>query len=84
MRADFLEALQEVQPAFGSVVERLEAYRLHGVVDYGARFQHLMASCRTLVQQVRACGRGGAYVSYEALGKCTWTVVLTSGGMHSF
>ena len=65
-RADFLEALLEVQPAFGSVVERLEAYRLHGIVDYGARFQHLMASCRTLVQQVRVLSRGAGALGLGA------------------
>lgn len=51
--ADFLKALDEVKPAFGAVIESLESYRLHGMIDYGARFQHLLSSCRTLVQQAR-------------------------------
>ncbi|EFN58861.1 hypothetical protein CHLNCDRAFT_29882 [Chlorella variabilis] len=46
--ADFLEALDEVKPAFGAVIESLETYRLHGMIDYGARYQHLLSSCRTL------------------------------------
>lgn len=52
--ADFLEALEEVKPAFGAVIESLESYRLHGMVDYGPRYQHLLSSCRTLVQQARS------------------------------
>lgn len=50
---DFLKALDEVQPAFGAVVETLEGYRLHGMIDYGARYQHLISSCKTLVKQVQ-------------------------------
>lgn len=50
---DFLAALDEVKPAFGAVTETLESYRLHGMIDYGPRFQHLLSSCRTLVNQVR-------------------------------
>lgn len=59
--ADFLEALDEVKPAFGAVIESLETYRLHGMIDYGARYQHLLSSCRTLVQQAsgRPLGIGG-------------------------
>ncbi|KAL4457630.1 hypothetical protein ABPG75_012495 [Micractinium tetrahymenae] len=51
---DFLEALEEVKPAFGAVIESLESYRLHGMIDYGPRYQHLLSSCRTLVQQVKS------------------------------
>lgn len=53
--ADFLQALEEVKPAFGAVIESLEAYRLHGMIEYGPRYAHLLSSCRTLVTQV---GRG--------------------------
>ena len=48
---DFVQALGEVKPAFGAVVDALESYRLRGVVDYGARHRHLLASCQTLVAQ---------------------------------
>lgn len=51
---DFLAALDEVKPAFGAVMEALESYRLHGMLDYGPRYRHLLSSCVTLVQQVRA------------------------------
>lgn len=34
--ADFLEALDEVKPAFGAVIESLESYRLHGKGRLGA------------------------------------------------
>jgi vesicle-fusing ATPase len=54
---DFLAALAEVKPAFGAVVASLEAHRLHGMVDYGERYHHLLASCRTLVAQVAASER---------------------------
>ncbi len=54
---DFLEALEEVKPAFGAVIESLESYRLHGMIDYGPRYQHLLSSCRTLVQQVGSMNR---------------------------
>ena len=49
---DFLAALREVKPAFGAVVETLDGYRLHGITDWGASFQHLSAKCRLLVEQV--------------------------------
>lgn len=57
---DFLEALEEVKPAFGAVIESLESYRLHGMIDYGPRYQHLLSSCRTLVQQVGRAQRGAS------------------------
>ena len=58
--ADFLEALVEVKPAFGATLDSLEGYRLHGMIDYGPRYQHLLSSCRTLVQQVRRGARRGS------------------------
>jgi vesicle-fusing ATPase len=48
---DFFAALEEVKPAFGSAVEMLESYRLHGLIDYGSRHIHLLESCKTLVTQ---------------------------------
>jgi vesicle-fusing ATPase len=51
---DFLAALNEVKPAFGATIDTLDLYRLHGVVDYGPRHQHLLSSCRTLVRQVQS------------------------------
>lgn len=49
---DFLTAMEEVIPAFGATVERLDAYRLHGMVNYGVRYEQLVSSCKTLVKQV--------------------------------
>eukprot|EP00890_Picochlorum_soloecismus_P000586 jgi/Picsp_1/1528/NSC_05006-R1_n-ethylmaleimide sensitive fusion protein len=49
---DFKTALEEVIPAFGATVELLDSFRLHGMADYGARYQQIMSSCKTLVRQV--------------------------------
>ena len=49
---DFLAALKEVKPAFGAVVETLDSYRLNGITNWGPGFEHLAATCRTLVEQV--------------------------------
>lgn len=65
---DFLAALDEVKPAFGAVTETLESYRLHGVIDYGARFKHLLSSCQTLVQQVCVRWGGGGGVAGRGRG----------------
>ncbi|KAI8476967.1 MAG: N-ethylmaleimide sensitive fusion protein [Monoraphidium minutum] len=51
--SDFLAALDEVTPAFGSNTEGLELCRRHGVIDYGDAFKHLQATLRTLVNQVQ-------------------------------
>ncbi len=51
---DFEAALAEVKPAFGAVTEALEEYRLNGVIEYSETFRHLLATCRTLVEQVRS------------------------------
>ena len=48
----FLAALKEVKPAFGAVVETLDSYRLNGITNWGPGFEHLAATCRTLVEQV--------------------------------
>ena len=50
---DFDAALQEVKPAFGVESESLEAYRLNGIISYGPAFEHLMKTCRTLVDQAK-------------------------------
>lgn len=49
---DFKTALEEVIPAFGATVELLDSFRLHGMADYGTRYQQIMSSCKTLVRQV--------------------------------
>ena len=49
---DFESALAEIKPAFGAVTETLAAYCLNGMIDFGAPFRHLLATCQTLVEQV--------------------------------
>ncbi len=49
---DFEAALAEVKPAFGAVTETLEEYRLNGIIEYSDHFRHLLATCKTLVEQV--------------------------------
>lgn len=49
---DFITAMEEVIPAFGATVDALNSYRIHGMVDYGTRYQQIVSSCKTLVQQV--------------------------------
>ncbi|KAI8112870.1 hypothetical protein M9434_004190 [Picochlorum sp. BPE23] len=49
---DFITAMEEVIPAFGATVDVLNSYRLHGMVDYGPRYQQIVSSCKTLVRQV--------------------------------
>ncbi|CAL8461921.1 g1452 [Coccomyxa elongata] len=51
---DFEAALAEVKPAFGAVTETLEEYRLNGILEYSDHFRHLLATCKTLVEQVRS------------------------------
>uniref|UniRef100_A0A7S0S019 Vesicle-fusing ATPase n=2 Tax=Pyramimonas obovata TaxID=1411642 RepID=A0A7S0S019_9CHLO len=51
--ADFEAALEEVKPAFGAAVDSLERCRLNGIIPYGPHFQHLMTTCRSIIQQVR-------------------------------
>lgn len=55
--ADFKSALNEVKPAFGAAVDSLERLRLNGILPYGDRFTHLMATCHSLVEQARALSR---------------------------
>ncbi|GBG84791.1 hypothetical protein CBR_g39167 [Chara braunii] len=54
---DFRRALDEVKPAFGAAVNTLETYRLHGMLNYGGRHEHLKKTCMTLVEQVRSSSR---------------------------
>ena len=51
---DFVTAMEEVIPAFGATVDALNSYRIHGMVDYGVRYQQVVSSCHTLVQQVES------------------------------
>ncbi|XP_027345292.1 vesicle-fusing ATPase-like [Abrus precatorius] len=50
---DFLNALQEVTPAFGASTDDLERCRLHGMVDCGDRHKHIHQRAMLLVEQVK-------------------------------
>ncbi|XP_027920851.1 vesicle-fusing ATPase [Vigna unguiculata] len=50
---DFLNALQEVIPAFGASTDDLERCRLHGMVDCGDRHKHIYQRAMLLVEQVK-------------------------------
>lgn len=49
---DFIKALDEVKPAFGSQTEDLQALVTHGMIDYGTRYQQLLKTLTMLTQQV--------------------------------
>jgi vesicle-fusing ATPase len=50
---DFENALDEVKPAFGVESDALERYKLQGIIPHGADFDHLIKTCKTLVDQVK-------------------------------
>ncbi|KAL6963023.1 vesicle-fusing ATPase [Sarracenia purpurea var. burkii] len=50
---DFLNALHEVRPAFRASTDDLEHSRLNGMVDCGARHEHIYKRTMLLVEQVR-------------------------------
>ncbi|XP_028775580.1 vesicle-fusing ATPase [Neltuma alba] len=50
---DFLNALQEVVPAFGASTDDLERCRLGGMVDCGDRHRHIYQRAMLLVEQVK-------------------------------
>lgn len=48
---DFQVALSEIRPAFGTMADTLESYRLNGIINYGPAFEHLLSSSQSIVQQ---------------------------------
>ncbi|KAJ0979968.1 hypothetical protein J5N97_015442 [Dioscorea zingiberensis] len=50
---DFLNALQEIIPAFGASTDDLARCRLNGMVDCGERHQHIYQRALLLVEQVK-------------------------------
>lgn len=50
---DFLNAVYEVRPAFGASTDDLERCRLNGMVDCGARHEHIYKRTMLLAEQVR-------------------------------
>lgn len=50
---DFLNALQEIIPAFGASTDDLERCRLNGMVHCGERHEHIYKRAMLLVEQVK-------------------------------
>ncbi|TYK30894.1 vesicle-fusing ATPase [Cucumis melo var. makuwa] len=50
---DFLNAVQEIIPAFGASTDDLERCRLNGMVDCGGRHKHIYERAMLLVEQVK-------------------------------
>ncbi|KMS97999.1 hypothetical protein BVRB_4g096810 [Beta vulgaris subsp. vulgaris] len=50
---DFLEAIDEVKPAFGASTSDLERCRLNGMVDCGVRHEHIQQRTMLLAEQVK-------------------------------
>ncbi|KAG6424379.1 hypothetical protein SASPL_114797 [Salvia splendens] len=50
---DFLNAVQEVVPAFGASTDDLERSRLNGIVECGTRHEHIYRRTMLLAEQVK-------------------------------
>jgi len=50
---DFSYALDEIKPAFGQNTAEFEQCIGHGIKSYSAEFDHMLASCVSLVDQMR-------------------------------
>ncbi|GJM89097.1 hypothetical protein PR202_ga05697 [Eleusine coracana subsp. coracana] len=50
---DFVNALQEITPAFGASTDNLERCRLRGIVDCGKPHKHIYQRAMLLVEQVK-------------------------------
>ena len=51
--AHFQKALDEVKAAFGVDEDELKMYLRTDLLDYGAEYQKIIATCKTLINQVR-------------------------------
>ncbi|KAL0284993.1 UNVERIFIED_CONTAM: Vesicle-fusing ATPase [Sesamum angustifolium] len=59
---DFLNAMQEVIPAFGASTDDLERCRLNGIVECGSRHDHIYQRTMLLAEQVKV-SRGSPLVT---------------------
>ncbi|KAK1364317.1 hypothetical protein POM88_039878 [Heracleum sosnowskyi] len=59
---DFLNALQEILPAFGASMDDLERCRLNGIVEFGGRHAHIFKRTMLLAEQVKV-SRGSPLVT---------------------
>jgi len=53
LHEDFLQALKEIKPAFGVSADEFENRMTSGIIDYGARFRHLLQNSRAFTKQVQ-------------------------------
>jgi vesicle-fusing ATPase len=54
---DFIQALNEVKPAFGAAINSLEMCRLNGMLDCGDSHAHILRTAKTFVEQVKKSER---------------------------
>jgi vesicle-fusing ATPase len=50
---DFHAALLDIKPMFGVDTVGLEVHLRGGIINYGPRFDHMLGTCQTLINQVR-------------------------------
>jgi vesicle-fusing ATPase len=50
---DFLFALKEIKPMFGSSNDKIELYYRNGMIDYGVRFREIISKLETVVNHLK-------------------------------
>ncbi|KAH7842449.1 hypothetical protein Vadar_005405 [Vaccinium darrowii] len=83
-KEDFLNALNEVRPAFGASTYDLERCRLNGMVDCGARHEHIYKRTMLLAEQVRV-SKGSPLVTclLEGPSGCGKSAIAATVGIES-
>ncbi|KAF7144788.1 hypothetical protein RHSIM_Rhsim04G0021300 [Rhododendron simsii] len=81
---DFLNAINEVRPAFGASTNDLERCRLNGMVDCGVRHEHIYKRTMLLAEQVRV-SKGSPLVTclLEGPSGCGKTATAATVGIDS-
>ncbi|KAE9456410.1 hypothetical protein C3L33_11686, partial [Rhododendron williamsianum] len=81
---DFLNAINEVRPAFGASTNDLERCRLNGMVNCGARHEHIYKRTMLLAEQVRV-SKGSPLVTclLEGPSGCGKTATAATVGIDS-
>jgi vesicle-fusing ATPase len=67
-REDFMNALNEVKPAFGAAEDELSAAMTNGIINFGDEFSDVYQSANLLIEQVRNSSRT-PIVSFLLAGK---------------
>lgn len=57
MRQDFLNAIEEIKPAFGQAKEECGNLKPCGIIDYGERWQEVYGHCDRYVRQLKEDGK---------------------------